>query len=354
MNLSFESTRLVTARRRVSLAVLSALLMSQQAFAITSDNTAGPVSGRQIITTGNPSLIGSGIAGTDLAVTVPGTDDADGDQLNDWLYVWKVGGNEVGSEASAGSLTNIPSYNVRAADAGKSIEVCLKALADKGFPVITKTSTQVCSSAIIAQAVTINITDPGAQSVDENTGFTLALTGSSNNPNVVYEWTLSGADAAKFTLTPGAAGNATLEMVAKDYEAPDDQNTDHIYDVVVTLKDTNSNTTATQAIAVTLTNVDEAKAITAVRVTNQDGSADIAANPFVGTQLYAKVQLTGEASGSTGRGAEDVGEGKVLTYRWQVSDNGTTGWTDIGVTTDSYTVTRDDQGRYFQVDVNAQ
>lgn len=342
-------------RRRVTMAVLSILMFGQQAMAITSSNMAGPITGRQITTTGSPVLTGVGIAGTDLTVTVPGTADADGDQLSDWHYVWRVDGADVGSESSASSLTTIPPYMVKAGDAGKTIEVCLKAQADKGFPVATKTSNQVCSSPVTAQAVTVEIADPGVTSVDENTLFDVTLWATSNNPNADYEWTLSGADAAHFTITPGNPNlGAMLTMVAKDYEQPSDQNTDNVYDLVVTVKDLNSNTTTTHAIAVSVNNVDEVKNILEARVTNQAGTADIAASPLVGSTLYTKVQLVGEGSGSTGRGAEDVGESKRLTYQWQVSDNGSTGWTNISATGDSYTVTRDDQGRYFRVDVTAQ
>lgn len=235
----------------LALAVIMALL-SPLAQAATSENTAGVISGHQIQLTGTPTLSGTGVAGSELTVTLPGTSDADNDQLADWRYQWRQDGIAIGSETDAGSATAIPAYTVEAIDAGKAITLCLKALADKGYPLATKTSNEVCSNAVTGQASMVNINNPGAQQVNENALYSVVLTGTNNNPVKNNVWTLGGADAGSFTLTPGVpdADSVTLSMVARDFEVPGDNDGNNRYDVSVTLSDNGSSFTRKLAVNV--------------------------------------------------------------------------------------------------------
>ena len=70
---------------------------------------------------------------------------------------------------------------------------------------------------------------------------------------------VGGADAARFTID--SATGALTFVVAPNFEAPSDAGGDNVYDVTVQVTDGNGGTD-TQAIAVTVTNVNEAPAIT--------------------------------------------------------------------------------------------
>ncbi|MXP27196.1 tandem-95 repeat protein, partial [Altererythrobacter indicus] len=67
-----------------------------------------------------------------------------------------------------------------------------------------------------------------------------------------------GADAALFTV--GADGKLSF-VTAPDFEAPGDANGDNVYDVIVTVSDGNG-ASASQSVAVTITDVNEAPVIT--------------------------------------------------------------------------------------------
>ena len=94
------------------------------------------------------------------------------------------------------------------------------------------------------------ITSASSASNPENTVLAHALTA-----NETVTWSIvGGADAARFELS-----GSTLRWASngvKDYEAPNDANTDNAYVVTVRATDTASNTTD-QTVTVTVTNVAE-------------------------------------------------------------------------------------------------
>src|SRR4029077_3728045 len=67
-----------------------------------------------------------------------------------------------------------------------------------------------------------------------------------------------GADAARFTID-GTTGALSF-VAAPDFDSPADANGDNVYDVIVQVSD--GSLTDTQAIAVTVTNANEAPVIT--------------------------------------------------------------------------------------------
>ncbi|MGL4751482.1 MAG: hypothetical protein ACRCXB_03520 [Aeromonadaceae bacterium] len=329
-------------RTTIAFALLSALA-GQAANAKTSDNVVGPIHGRQIVMDAAPTIAGDGIVGTKVTATVPGTSDPDGDALVDWKFVWKVGGTEVEGEADASSTTVIPAYTVRAEDAGKKLELCLKAVAEeRSYPVATRFSEQQCSTEFDLVEGSLTIADLSLSTVAENADYSVTLTtASNNNPNPVLKWELDGgADAAMFAIDE-ATGKLT--MAAKDFEAPEDVGADNTYIVTVKVTDTVTGATATKEITVTVTNVVEDVEL----VTIIDGAGnEVSGNPLVGTVLHTKVTL-------------DDGKGAVIdrtdaTYKWQRAHNTTpTTWNDIsGATEATYTVTAEDQGYLILVDVN--
>jgi serralysin len=72
-------------------------------------------------------------------------------------------------------------------------------------------------------------------------------------------WSLGGADAAFFDID--ATSGAVTFRSAPDFEAPGDADGDNVYDISVTASD-GSLSSAAQAVAITVTNVNEAPVIT--------------------------------------------------------------------------------------------
>ena len=103
-------------------------------------------------------------------------------------------------------------------------------------PVVTSTSVNAAENA--AAVATLAATDAGA---------------------VTWSTTLAGTDAALFSLTSG--GVLTFNT-AQDFETPDDNGADGVYNLTVQATDAAGNAT-TQAITVNLTDVNEAPTVTA-------------------------------------------------------------------------------------------
>ncbi|MDZ7858116.1 cadherin domain-containing protein [Sphaerotilus sp.] len=124
------------------------------------------------------------------------------------------------------------------------------------------TDTQVI--AVTVTAVNDNtpaITSGSAVSVAENTTAVMTVTGTDADlPAQTLTFSIAGgADATRFTID--AATGALSFLAAPDHEAPSDADTDNVYDVTVQVSD--GSLTTSQAIAVTITPVnDNAPAIT--------------------------------------------------------------------------------------------
>lgn len=101
--------------------------------------------------------------------------------------------------------------------------------------------------------------DSAAISVPENGAAVTTVTAIDSVPNMVLAYTIAGgADAAKFTIDSHSGVLAFLS--APNYEAPADLGTDNVYDVIVQASD--GTLSDQQAIAITVTNVNEPPAIT--------------------------------------------------------------------------------------------
>ncbi|MEL6686379.1 MAG: cadherin domain-containing protein [Pseudomonadota bacterium] len=108
-------------------------------------------------------------------------------------------------------------------------------------------------------------------SVDENAAisdviFTASATNTDGSAAVVYS--LSGADAADFTID---AATGEIRFVASpDFEAPDDANTDNVYEISVDATD-GSGLTSSQTLTITVNDLDDtAPAFTSATTANVD------------------------------------------------------------------------------------
>jgi VCBS repeat-containing protein len=98
------------------------------------------------------------------------------------------------------------------------------------------------------------ITSSGTFSVAENNLVVATVTANDSNSFAI----VGGADAARFTIN--ATSGALRFVSAPNFEAPTDAGADNVYDVIVQASD--GSLIATQAIAVAVTNVNEAPVIT--------------------------------------------------------------------------------------------
>ncbi|WP_341674836.1 cadherin domain-containing protein [Niveibacterium sp. SC-1] len=125
-----------------------------------------------------------------------------------------------------------------------------------------------------AQAIAVTVTDlndnapvitsdgglsSAGVTVAENAQAVTAVAASDADANSTLHYSIvGGADAGKFVIN---AGTGQLSFVsAPDFENPTDAGADNVYDVIVQVSD--GSNTDTQAIAVTVTNVNEAPVIT--------------------------------------------------------------------------------------------
>ena len=77
----------------------------------------------------------------------------------------------------------------------------------------------------------------------------------------ILTWSLSGADASKFDITPDAPRTLSFKTTeAPNYESPGDSGANNVYEVTVVVTDTKGNTDE-QAVMVKVTNVEEPGAI---------------------------------------------------------------------------------------------
>ncbi len=101
------------------------------------------------------------------------------------------------------------------------------------------------------------ITGLAAINYPENGVGTVATYTASDPESGAVTWSLAGTDAARFTIS--TSGELSFKA-SKDYEKPNDGNKDNIYEVTVHASD--GNLTSTLDVLVTVTNVNEAPAIT--------------------------------------------------------------------------------------------
>ena len=95
--------------------------------------------------------------------------------------------------------------------------------------------------------------------IQENTPYTSATpTTAGDTPVGTLAWTLSGDDAADFSID---ATSGVVSMVARNFEAPEDTGADNVYSATVTVTDSDNNAD-TQDIAITVTDVDESATFT--------------------------------------------------------------------------------------------
>ena len=128
------------------------------------------------------------------------------------------------------------------------------------------TTTQAITVTVtdVRETATLTITGLSNATVAENTAWTSVQPTLTGTPIGDVTWTKEGTDDDDFTIN---STTGRLSMVARDYESPADDDTDNIYEVTVRVTDADDNT-ATKAITVTVTDVQESATLTITGLSN--------------------------------------------------------------------------------------
>jgi len=162
--------------------------------------------------------------------------------------------------ASSGLLSFVTAPNFEApTDAGANNVYDVVVRASDGT--LSDTQSIAVQVANVNEAVVITSNGGGATaavSLAENDAAVLLAT-AVDPENAAIAWSISGgADAARFVIN--SATGALSFVAAPNFEAPEDAGANNVYDVIVRASD--GATSDTQAIAVTITNANEAPVIT--------------------------------------------------------------------------------------------
>lgn len=152
--------------------------------------------------------------------------------------------------------------------------------------------------------ITSNSGNPLTVEVAENTITVSDIdamdTENGTETNLTY--TLSGADASKFSIDP--EGNLVF-IAAPDFETPDSANANNIYQVTVTITDKNGGID-TQAITVTVIDIDDTAPVIAISTVSMD---DIINN----AEANADVAISGSTDAENGQTVTVKLNGKTYT-----------------------------------------
>ena len=181
--------------------------------------------------------------------------------------------------------------------------------------------------------VTINVTganDPpvitGSDTLtyDENgTGDVATYTATDQDTGDTIAWRLSGDDNTRLSIS--SSGVLTFNS-SPDFEEPDDADKDKDYEITVEAFD--GTVTATLDVTITVSNVDETGIATFDSL-----------QPQVSTKLTAKV-------------VDPDGTISATSWKWEISDDGSTGWTTIAnETSEFYTPVTANVGKFLRVTV---
>ena len=160
----------------------------------------------------------------------------------------------------------------------------------------------------VRESVTLGITGLSSGTVAENRAYGSATPTLTGTPSGDVTWTREGTDAADFTVD---ASTGVLSMVARNFEDPDDANTDNVYAVTVKATDEDANT-ATKAITVRVTDVQEVATITVSGLSSASTAENVAWTSSTPSATGAIGEVTWSKSGTdAGEFGIDTGTGEL-------------------------------------------
>ena len=139
----------------------------------------------------------------------------------------------------------------------------------------------------VAEVSPISITPISDASVNENSAYTSVTPAITGAPIGVVSYSLGGTDAADFSIDPATG---VVSMVARDFEAPVDANADNMYQLNITVMDTDGNSDS-EAWSVTVADVTETATFSINTIDNvsvNENSAYVSVTPAItGTPIGA-------------------------------------------------------------------
>jgi VCBS repeat-containing protein len=183
---------------------------------------------------------------------------------------------------------------------------------------LTVTASDGVLSTIQEVAITVTnvneaptVTSPDMVNFAENgTGTVYTATGTDPDAGSTLTWTLGGADAALFAIS--GAGVLTFRA-APNFEAPIDADINGVYDITITASD-GVLRSAAQAVAITVTNVNEAPSITSAALVTFAENGAGTAYQAAGTDPDAGTALTWSLAG-TDAVLFDINASGAVTFR---------------------------------------
>ncbi len=160
--------------------------------------------------------------------------------------------------ATTGEITFIASPDFEApGDAGADNVYDVIVTADDG----TDTSTQAVAISVTNENDNAPVnTSAAAATTPENTTSAVYTATATDADGSALTWSIAGgADAAAFSIDP-TTGEVTFAVAPADFEVPTDAGADNVYDLIVRASD--GVATADQAVALTVTDVNEAPDVT--------------------------------------------------------------------------------------------
>jgi hypothetical protein len=206
------------------------------------------------------------------------------------------------------SGTDAAAFNINSATGA----VSFKSAPDFEAPVhvnnvydVSVTATDALGHATV-QAVAITVTNVNeapnaltsgaAGSIAENaTGAVYTAAGTDPDANTTLSYSIAGTDASLFNIDRGTG--AVTFKVAPNFEAPADAGHDNVYDITVTSSD-GLLSSAAQAVAITVTNVNEAPVLTSGAAFNFAENASGTVYTVAATDQDAGTSLTYALAGA--------------------------------------------------------
>ena len=224
------------------------------------------------IATGKPSIEGLVQVNKTLTANVSRISDSNGIPVGSFVYQWvRVDGGEETNISGANEST----YTVVDADEGNRLKVVVSFVDSAGVsegPLVSDATALV--SALVNNPPVFS--SSSSFSVNENTVSvgTVVASDPDNQDSVTGYSVSGGAGSAHFSITN--SGVLTFNS-APDYEAPADSGGNNVYNVVVTATSGTGGRvrTASQSIAVTVDNVDEAPSVPSAPVLSSPSSTSL-------------------------------------------------------------------------------
>ena len=268
------------------------------------------------------------VAGVNVGDPVAAADDDDdGNLVNPEILTYTLGGDDAGSfeiDPESGQIT-VGAGATLDFETNSSYSVTVTATDPSGPPatatiLVTINVNDVDEAPVISKKA---LAIAGRRSIDypENGDRSVATYTAAGPESARATWTLSGVDAADFTIAAGV-----LDFRATpNYEAPDDRDGDNEYRITVQARDSGGNTAA--------------HAVT-VRVANEDEDGTLTLSP---STANAGVEMTASLTD-----LDEVVAGSV-SWQWARSSSGVSNWSNIsGATSNTYMPGPADSNNYIR------